>query len=230
MSSTLANSWAFLQNWYSPFAEDSEQVTTKLNFGTTSEVSANFIDPSSASGFKDTLTIAGYKATSGTNEGPGDKVSRYDASNKLPNSNWPQTVPGSYLPVEVCVTAYGPYQTPQHPGSPLSGKYLQNHNYSSEPKPANPTVCNDMTPAAPKEFNFGGNISSGNWGAGYYYFVSSINKTSQSAAIKTVMADDLWTSRFNPVGENEWAMVSHIPIDGLSVTSTPGYKLSAAVH
>jgi hypothetical protein len=87
---TGANSWAQLNNWYSPFAETSEQVTTKINFGTTSTVSANYLNPANVSSFKDTLTIAPYKASSTATEGPSNKVSRYDTSNKLSNSNWPQ--------------------------------------------------------------------------------------------------------------------------------------------
>jgi hypothetical protein len=122
---------------------------------------------------RDKLT---YKAT--------DSIVNANINNAPNNSYWLKDSYGSYIPINFCVTAYGPYQQPQariknlpeSGGPPIdSSGSLQGGipgSYAMTNKKQ--TIC--QTANGPGSANY--DFSTTNWEPGYYYFLTTVNKDS----------------------------------------------------
>jgi len=176
-----------LDNFYSHTWINTEIATVRARFGVTSSTGSNqYVAPGTV---VDTLTVHAYNSNGTT----------------INDAAWPLTSNGTSVPIRFCVAAYGPFQQPQAT------------NQSSIPvgaqlAPGSTTTnnCHDIagpTDSTNNQFTFNTNT----WAPGYYYFVTTMVKSAQTASAQPFIIGD-YQSAFNPSTEQEWVYIKFQPV------------------
>jgi hypothetical protein len=123
------------------------------------------------------------------------------------------------IPVKVCVAMYGPYQSAQ----------LESNAPTYNANDAVNNVCEDFSSAGRnKNFDFGTTDKNDNpYQPGYYYFVSRILKSDQTTDVSSLIINN-WYSKFNPINEDEEAVVKFQPFVKSNVEDTTHYLVPDA--
>ncbi|MDR2524040.1 MAG: hypothetical protein LBC95_00650 [Candidatus Nomurabacteria bacterium] len=185
-----------LDEWYSPFAEETETLIIPFQPFATSKVKEEYIGGST----KATDTITPLAAS---NMG---EVEKYE--NGLPadidtdgtKGYWFKDTSGNFVKVTYCVTAYGKSQGPVTSPAPNAEWPAGNAGLPQVGKVCQQFGGGDSFPTA-QDFEF---PNSDTWVPGYYYFKTTVEDYDgamadggQDTGISDLIASD-WTSRFNP--------------------------------
>jgi hypothetical protein len=207
-----SNDWMVLNNWYSPFAEETETTVVKFQPYVASNVLTKYVDASKGESITDRITS--YATDTSQNA----------------NSSTPPRKDDSYwkdIPVNVCVKAWGPYQYEQ-PKDYNNGVRIDNNSKVPDgisPKTPKATICTDGGTVEKGNFTEAGEdrdfiFDTNGWTPGYYYFTEHIIRGDQDQNVRELIDGD-YNSKFNPSNpEAEEAVVKFQPYFTSKVAQT----------
>jgi hypothetical protein len=205
--------------WFSRFIDDNEKAIRGFQPFATSVSDNNGIVDKDHRIAKDILTVyattSPQEAKNYENTGTGDVSESY----------WLKDDKGEHIPVEFCVSAYGPYQMPQQTSPSPQGNTLNVPDPGGH-TPVGNKICKDLSPSSSLDERTIAFDSSVFWTPGYYYYITSVTKATQDESRDSI--NDDWISNFNPstLGQREYSVVPFQPYATSTVANGDGDGLT----